>query len=213
MATSACTRRHEPCYKQHTAVDDARGVVLDVAVTTGAVSESRMIEAQVDAVRETTGRAIGSGDCRCRLCLRQGLWRVGTPPDRSGNPNPEGSVTQSSPRAPLPLRRQAPPCEVSTWQDPAPGTASRTRPGFPLQGQRLRVLPAQGWLFTGIARQLKRSSSRMTTRRCSGPGVGVHGGARTISGCTNVGLPPISGPALKLEDMMQVPVKAMMRMG
>ena len=60
MATSACTRRHEPCYKQHTAVDDARGVVLDVVVTTGAVSESRMIEAQVDAVRETTGRAIGT---------------------------------------------------------------------------------------------------------------------------------------------------------
>ena len=60
MATSACTRRHEPCYKQHTAVDDARGVVLDVAVTTGAVSESRMIEAQVDAVRETMGRAIGT---------------------------------------------------------------------------------------------------------------------------------------------------------
>ena len=35
-------------------------MVLDVAVTTGAVSESRMIEAQVDAVRETTGRAIGT---------------------------------------------------------------------------------------------------------------------------------------------------------
>ena len=60
MSTSACTRRHEPCFKQHTTVDDARGVVLDVAVTTGAVSESRSIEAQVDAVRETTGRAIGT---------------------------------------------------------------------------------------------------------------------------------------------------------
>ena len=60
MATSACNRRHEPSYKQHTAVDDARGVVLDVAVTTGAVSESGMIEAQVDAVRETTGRTIGT---------------------------------------------------------------------------------------------------------------------------------------------------------
>ncbi len=33
MATSAYNRRLEPCYKQHTAVDDARGVVLDVAVT------------------------------------------------------------------------------------------------------------------------------------------------------------------------------------
>ena len=60
MATSACNRRHEPSYKQHTAVDDARGVVLDVAVTTGTVSERGMLEAQVDAVRETTGRAIGT---------------------------------------------------------------------------------------------------------------------------------------------------------
>ncbi len=45
MATSASNRRHEPSYKQHTAVDDARGVVLDVAVTTGAVSERGMFEA------------------------------------------------------------------------------------------------------------------------------------------------------------------------
>ena len=35
MATSSRNQRLEPCYKQHTAVDDARGVVLDVAVTTG----------------------------------------------------------------------------------------------------------------------------------------------------------------------------------
>ena len=60
MATSACNRRHEPSYKQHTPVDDARGVVLDVAVTTGAVSERQMLEPQVDAVRETTGCAIGT---------------------------------------------------------------------------------------------------------------------------------------------------------
>ena len=48
MATSASNRRLEPCYKQHTAVDDARGVVLDVAVTTGEANEGMMIEAQVD---------------------------------------------------------------------------------------------------------------------------------------------------------------------
>ena len=58
MATSACNRRHEPSYEQHTAVDDVRRVVLDVAVTIGAVSERPMPEPQVDAVRETTGRAI-----------------------------------------------------------------------------------------------------------------------------------------------------------
>ena len=58
MATLASNRRHAPCYKQHTAVDDARGVVLDVEVTTGSVSERRVIESQVDAVCEMTGRGI-----------------------------------------------------------------------------------------------------------------------------------------------------------
>ena len=44
MATTARNRRLEPCYKQHTAVDDARGVVLEVSVTTGEVNEGETIE-------------------------------------------------------------------------------------------------------------------------------------------------------------------------
>ena len=60
MATTARNRRLEPCYKQHTAVDDQKGVVLDVAVTTGEVNEGDTIEAQVDEVRATTGQAIGT---------------------------------------------------------------------------------------------------------------------------------------------------------
>ena len=47
--------RSEPSYKQHTAVDDARGVVLDVAVTRASVSEREMIDAQVEAVGELSG--------------------------------------------------------------------------------------------------------------------------------------------------------------
>jgi IS5 family transposase len=35
MATNARNRRLEPAYKQHSVVDDERGVVLDVAMTTG----------------------------------------------------------------------------------------------------------------------------------------------------------------------------------
>ena len=58
MATTARKQRLEPCYKQHTAVDDARGVVLDVAVTTGEVNEGDTIEAQVDEVRRISGREI-----------------------------------------------------------------------------------------------------------------------------------------------------------
>jgi len=58
MATSARNRRLEPAYKQHTAVDDVRGVILDVEVTTGETNEGGEIERQVDAVAATTGAAI-----------------------------------------------------------------------------------------------------------------------------------------------------------
>ena len=50
----------EPSYKQHTAVDDARGVVLDVAVTRASVSEREMIDAQVEAVCELSGGDIAT---------------------------------------------------------------------------------------------------------------------------------------------------------
>src|SRR5262245_49204372 len=55
MATNARNRRLEPAYKQHTAVDDKVGVVLDVVVTTGQTNEGDIIEPQVDEVRHTTG--------------------------------------------------------------------------------------------------------------------------------------------------------------
>jgi transposase len=55
MATNARNRRLEPAYKQHTAVDDLRGVVLDVDVTTGEVNEGQIIERQVDAAMAVTG--------------------------------------------------------------------------------------------------------------------------------------------------------------
>ena len=60
MATSASHKRLEPCYKQHTAVDDARGVVLDVAVTTGETNEGTMIEAQIDEVRAVAGQKMAT---------------------------------------------------------------------------------------------------------------------------------------------------------
>ena len=59
MATSARNRRLEPCYKQHTAVDDRVGVILGVEVTTGETNEGEIIEAQVDEVIATTGAEIG----------------------------------------------------------------------------------------------------------------------------------------------------------
>lgn len=58
MATSARNRRLEPAYKQHTAVDDVFGVVLDVEVTTGEANEGDHVLAQADAVVATTGTPI-----------------------------------------------------------------------------------------------------------------------------------------------------------
>src|SRR3712207_6082089 len=44
LATNNKARRSEPAYKQHTAADAERGVILDVAVTTGAVHDTKAVE-------------------------------------------------------------------------------------------------------------------------------------------------------------------------
>ena len=51
------TSRIEPAYKQHTAVDARRGVVLDVEVTTGGIHDSNAMTG-LDAVPRATGRPI-----------------------------------------------------------------------------------------------------------------------------------------------------------
>jgi transposase len=70
-ATSVCTtdpdasltknntaHRSEPSYKHHTAVDAEHGVVLDVAVTTGAVHDTKTVEDQLTSVAAVTGHSI-----------------------------------------------------------------------------------------------------------------------------------------------------------
>ena len=58
LTTNNKAHRSEPSYKHHTAVDGERGVVLDVAVTTGAVHDTRPTEEQLDAVSVATGSGI-----------------------------------------------------------------------------------------------------------------------------------------------------------
>jgi transposase len=58
MATSGRNRRLEPSYKQHAVVDDMRGVVLDVEVTTGEINEGQVILDRIDAVKLATGTAV-----------------------------------------------------------------------------------------------------------------------------------------------------------
>jgi hypothetical protein len=58
MATTARDRRLEPAYKQHCVVDDERGVILDVKVTTGELNEGRIVASRIDATIDTTGLPI-----------------------------------------------------------------------------------------------------------------------------------------------------------
>jgi len=56
LATSSHDRRMEFSYKQHTAVDDKAGVVVDIAVTTGQDNEGSQLLEQVRRVEANTGR-------------------------------------------------------------------------------------------------------------------------------------------------------------
>ena len=58
LTTSHREVKMQPCYKQHTAVDDGVGVIVDVAVTTGEASEGRELLEQIERVEEATGESV-----------------------------------------------------------------------------------------------------------------------------------------------------------
>ena len=63
MATS-CQQFHlEPSYKQHTAVEDSNGIIVDVEVTTGEASEGKYLLEQLDRVEMTTERTVKTVTC------------------------------------------------------------------------------------------------------------------------------------------------------
>ena len=56
LSTSCKQYRMEPCYnKQHAAVDDHAGVIVDVDVTTGEASEGKQLPDQIDRAEANTG--------------------------------------------------------------------------------------------------------------------------------------------------------------
>ena len=55
LARKSARAGFEPSYKHHAAVDDARGVVLDVEVTEGTRNEREMLASHLEAVSELTG--------------------------------------------------------------------------------------------------------------------------------------------------------------
>lgn len=55
MATSRRDFHLEPTFKQHTAVDDHAGVIVDVAVQTGEANEGQQLIGQLDRIESNTG--------------------------------------------------------------------------------------------------------------------------------------------------------------
>jgi len=58
LTTSSHTFRMEPSFKQHTAVDDLSGVILDVKTTTGEASEGKELLEQINRIEEATGKKV-----------------------------------------------------------------------------------------------------------------------------------------------------------
>jgi len=58
LTTSKQSYRMEPSFKQHTAVDDKAGVIVDVEVTTGEASEGGTLLERIEEIETTTGRKI-----------------------------------------------------------------------------------------------------------------------------------------------------------
>jgi hypothetical protein len=58
MATSS-RQPLRPSYKQHTAVDDHSGIVVDVEIVTGEEHDTNRLEQRLDAIEQALGRAAG----------------------------------------------------------------------------------------------------------------------------------------------------------
>jgi len=58
MATNNKKQRLEPSYKQHTAVDDRAGIIVDVALTTGETNEGQQLLEQIERVEANTDKTI-----------------------------------------------------------------------------------------------------------------------------------------------------------
>ena len=63
MSTS-CKQYHlEPAYKQHTAVEDDNGIIVDVALTTGEANEGKQLLEQLERIEATVGTHVECVTC------------------------------------------------------------------------------------------------------------------------------------------------------
>jgi len=58
LTTSCNSYRMEPSYKQHGAVDDKCGVIVDVEITTGETSEGSQLPEQIERIETNTGSKV-----------------------------------------------------------------------------------------------------------------------------------------------------------
>jgi transposase len=94
MTTSSHTVRMEPFYKQHGAVDDRCGVIVDVDVTTGEKSEGSQLREQIERIECNTGRKVKtvSADCgyahgkNFELLEKKGIEAIIPPQAEHANP-------------------------------------------------------------------------------------------------------------------------------
>lgn len=92
LTTNNKQMRMEPCFKQHTAVDDAAGIVVDAHVTTGETSEGEQMMETIARVEATIGKPVErvTADAayahsrNYAACEKRGIDAV-IPPQKSSN--------------------------------------------------------------------------------------------------------------------------------
>ena len=178
MATTARNRRLEPSYKQHSIVDDVRGVVLDVEVTTGEVNEGDQFLDRLDAAAAVTGAAINVVTVNAGYAYAKifgGLERRAISAVIPTNAEPI--------RSPVPMRRFRYDAEHDVLKCPRgkqlnARTKRQARPLLSLPGPRTAAAASSPPLPLEGAHQQRRSCSATSPPRSCGRADDVSAGQR-----------------------------------
>src|SRR5215207_2295024 len=139
MATNARNRRLEPCYKQHAVVDDVRGVIVDVDVTTGEINEGQLIEERIDAIMVTTQIKIATVTADAGYAYAK---VYGAMERRGGDPSESRPDAKRRPAAAVQVQSADRHGEVSAGQNPDPRQGPQAWPVLHGPRSRLPVLSA-----------------------------------------------------------------------
>ena len=166
LARKSARAGFEPSYKHHAVVDDERGVVLDVSVTAGTLNEREMMEPQLDAVCELTGRApaVVTADSGYAYSKVYGaLERRGVAARDTGE---EGTFSEPGAAAVVPLRRASQGGEVSGGQDAAPPEGDGAGVATMYRGRAIARAARSGPIVCRSPARAGRCWFRTSIRRC-----------------------------------------------